>query len=346
MPWSRVKPSLDEPDFYSAVPGLQGRHLSWAESTREALSLALQTDPAVFVMGQGVDDPGGMFGATRGLHLEYGRERVFDTPLAETALTGIAVGAAQAGLRPVYFHNRPDFLYLALDQLANHAAKWSYMFAGQVPVPLVVWACIGRGWGPGAQHSQALQGLFTHIAGLKVVMPATCYDAKGLLLAAIKDPNPVIIIDHRFNFKFSGPVPAGLYSVPLSRGAIRRSGRDVTIVATSHLVWEAWQAAEELAVEGLEAEIIDPRTIKPLDEDLVLGSLARTGRLVVADTGWKTAGFAAEVAALAVEKGFKFLKAPVVRVTPPDTPTPSAHTMENTYYVGKMDILAAVRSQF
>lgn len=342
MPCSRFTLDADEPPMHQ-MPTAGSRRLGWAEAIREALSLALESDPAVFVMGQGVDDPAGMFGATRDLHRKFGSERVFDTPLAETGLTGIAVGAAQAGMRPVYFHNRPDFLYLALDQLANHAAKWALMFAGQVSVPLVVWSCIGRGWGPGAQHSQAPQGLFTQLPGLKVVMPATCHDAKGLLLAAIADPNPVLIIDHRFNFKISGQVPEGFYTVPLGVGAVRRIGSDVTIVATSQLVRQAWLAAEELAAEGIEAEVIDPRTLKPLDEGLILESVRKTGRLVVADDGWRTGGFAAEVAALAAEEAFAGLKAPIARVTSPDMSTPAAHTLEEHFYVRRQDLSAAVR---
>lgn len=340
MPWMRTAVEVDDPYYQKNVSG--ARELAWAEAVREALHIALRTDPSVFVMGEGVDDPYAMFGTTKDLHKEFGSRRVFDVPIAEAGITGIAVGAAQAGMHPVYFHNRPDFLCLAMDQLVNHAAKWAYMFAGQVPVPMVLWSCIGRGWaGSGAQHSQALQGLFTHVPGLKVVMPASCFDAKGLMLAAIKDRNPVIIIDHRFNFRMKGHVPEEAYIVPLGKGVVRRTGKDVTVVATSHLVFEAWQAAEELAAEGIEVEIIDPRTLRPLDEKLIFDSVAKTGRLIVADTGWKS-GFAAEVTALVAEKAFASLKAPVLRVTPLDTPTPAGSTLEQGFYVGKEHIKAAI----
>jgi len=344
MPWSRIKPDTNEPEFLSAAldGGLHGRRISYGEATNEALSQALSLDPSVFVMGQGVDDPSGMFGATKNLHLTYGRERVFDTPLAETALSGIAVGAALGGMRPVYFHNRPDFLLLAMDQLVNHAAKWHYMFGGVVHVPLVFWACVGRGWGSAAQHSQALQGLFMHVPGLKLIMPSTCFDAKGLMLSAIKDNNPVLILDHRMNFKQRGIVPEEPYTVPIGKGVIRRKGRDVTVVATSHLVAEAYAAAEELAQEGIEAEVVDPRTLRPLDEELILQSVARTGRLVVTDTGWKTGGVTAEISAMIAEKGFGSLKAPIVRVCNPDLPTPSGYTLERAYYIGKADIKAGI----
>ena len=209
-------------------------------------------------------------------------------------------------------------------------------------VPLVFWAFVGRGWGSAAQHSQALQGLFMHVPGLKLIMPATCFDAKGLMLAAIADNNPVLIIDHRMNFKQRGLVPTEPYTVPIGKGVIRRKGRDVTVVATSHLVAEAYAAAQELAQEGIEAEVVDPRTLRPLDEELILESVARTGRLVVTDTGWKTGGVTAEISAMVAEKGFRSLKAPIVRVCNPDLPTPSGYTLERAYYIGKDDIKAGI----
>ena len=243
MPWSRIKVESREPDFQTDAE-VSGRIIPYAAAIREALDQAMEMDPNVFVMGQGVDDSAGMFGATRGLHEKFGPERVFDTPLAETALTGVAVGAALGGMRPVYFHNRPDFLYLALDQIANHAAKWHYMFGGRgLPVPLVVWACIGRGWGSAAQHSQALQGLFLHIPGLRLIMPATAADAKGLMLAAIADDNPVVIIEHRFNFKQEGPVPEHLYTTPIGKGMVRRPGRRVVVCDTG---WRTGGVAAEV----------------------------------------------------------------------------------------------------
>jgi len=340
MPWSKIKAEFHEP--YAAHQE-DGRILSYPEAVREGLAQALAQDPMVFVMGQGVDDPGGMFGATRGLHKEFGEGRVFDTPLAEAALTGVAVGAAIAGMRPVYCHNRPDFLFLAMDQLANHAAKWYYMFGGRVNVPLVIWSCIGRGWGSAAQHSQALQGVFMHIPGLKLIMPSTCFDAKGLLISAIADPNPVIILEHRFNFKQRGVVPEEMYGVPIGKGVVRRPGKDVTVVAISHLVLEAFNAAQELAAEGLEVEVVDPRTLRPLDEDLILNSVAKTGRLVIADTGWKTGGVTAEIGAMVAEKGFDLLKAPITRLACPDLPTPAGYTLEEAFYFGKEEIKQAVR---
>jgi acetoin:2,6-dichlorophenolindophenol oxidoreductase subunit beta len=343
MPWSKIKPELNEPEFEQETTLLQGRRIPYPEAVREALDYALGVDQNVFVMGQGVDDPAGMFGTTLNLHLKYGSDRVFDTPLAEDALMGVCVGAALGGMRPVYFHNRPDFLLLAMDQLVNHASKWHYMFGGSVKVPMVVWACIGRGWGSAAQHSQALQGLFMHIPGLKLIMPSTCYDAKGLMLAAIADNNPVVIIEHRFNFRNNGFVPEDPYMVPIGKGVVRRRGRDLTIVAVSHMVTEAYAAATELARDGIEAEIVDPRTLRPLDTEIILTSVAKTGRVIIADTGWKTGGVTAEISALIAEKGFEFLKGPILRVAAPDVPTPAGHTLEEAFYVGKNELVGAAR---
>ena len=254
-PWLRITPEWNEPEFPQAS-GEAGRHLTYAEAIREALDQALTLDPRVFIMGQGVDDPSGMFGATLNLHQKHGADRVFDTPLSEDALMGTAVGAAIGGMRPVYFHNRPDFLLLAMNQLVNHASKWHYMFGGAVNIPMVVWACIGRGWGSAAQHSQALQGLFMHVPGLKLVMPSICYDAKGLMLSAIADDNPVLILEHRYNFKHQGFVPEHVYRIPFGKGVVRRPGKDVTLVAISYMTFEAYKAAEEL-----EGKVLRPKSL-------------------------------------------------------------------------------------
>ena len=337
MPWSKIRPQCDEQDFIGEAEGHE-RRLNYAEAIREALDQALTLDSRVFVMGQGVDDPTGMFGTTLNLNKKYGSQRVFDTPLAENGLTGIAIGAAIGGMRPVYLHNRPDFLLLAMDQLVNHASKWYYMFGGAVNVPLVVWACIGRGWGSAAQHSQALQGLFMHIPGLKLIMPSTCYDAKGLMLSAIADNNPTLIIEHRYNFKHVGVVPEGPYRVPIGKGIIRRKGMDVSVITISHMVTEAFIAAMELAEQGIDAEVIDLRSLRPLDEEIILNSVAKTGRAVIADTGWKTGGITAEISALICEKGFSCLKAPVLRIACPDVFTPAGYTLEEAFYPSKNDI--------
>jgi len=319
------------------------RTMTYGAALLEAQSQALETDTRVFVMGLGVDDPKGIFGSTLGLHHKFGADRVFDTPLAENGMTGIAIGAALAGMRPVLVHQRVDFLLLTMDQLVNHAAKWHFMFGGHQPVPLVVRALVGRGWGQGAQHSQSLQATFMHVPGLKVVLPSTAYDAKGLLLASIADPNPVIFIEHRTLYEHTDEVPSEPYHVPIGRAAVRRAGRDVTIVGISYAAFEATQAALLLEQRRCDAEIIDLRTAKPWDEATILASVRKTGRLVVADTGWKTAGLAAEIAARMGEEAFAALRAPIQRVTLPDVPTPTGWALEKAYYPGVPEIIAAVQ---
>jgi len=342
MPWTKIVIETQEPGFdESGEHG--GRKLSYGEAVREAFDQSLAQDKRVFIMGQGVDDPAGVFGATLKLHEKYGSDRVFDIPLAENALTGVAIGAALSGMRPVFVHNRPDFLLLAMDQIINHASKWSYMFGGHLKVPMVVWSVIARGWGSAAHHSQALQGLFMHIPGLKLVMPSTAYDVKGLLISSIIDNNPVIIFGHRWLFKHTGYVPEHLYSIPLGQGVIKKPGKDVSIVGISYMAIEAIRAAEELQEKGIDAEVIDPRTLKPLDEEIILNSVKKTGRLIIADTGWKTGGVSAEIAALIAEKGVGYLKAPVRRVACPDVPTPASYVLEARFYVGKDNIISCAR---
>lgn len=341
MPWTKIIVERLEPAPCENAGEVQ-RILAYPESIREAFAQALESDPTIYLMGQGVDDPAGMFGTTVGLQQKFGAERVFDTPLSENGLMGIAVGSAVTGMRPIYLHNRPDFLLLAMDQIVNHASKWRYMFGGHGKVPLVVWACTGRGWGSAAQHSQALQGLFMHIPGLRLVMPSTPYDAKGLLLQSIADDNPVIVIEHRWLFKQSGHVPEKIYRLPFGKGVIRRRGKDVTVAGVSHMIVEAQLAARDLAEEGIEVEVIDFRTLKPLDKNLLLESVGKTGRLVLVDNGWKCGGIAAEIAAVAVEEGFDLLRAPVRRVTCPDVPTPAAYTLEASFYPGAAQIKDAV----
>lgn len=321
----------------------EGRKLSYVAAIREALELALIHDERVFIMGQGVDDPTGMLGTTLDLQKKYGPGRVFDTPLSENALTGVAVGAALAGMRPVYMHNRPDFLLLAMDQIVNHAAKWSYMFGGHSHVPLVIWAVVGRGWGGAAQHTQTLQSLFLHIPGLRLVMPSTPYDAKGLLITSIADNNPVIILEHRWLFRQTAYVPEGLYSIPFGRGIVRKTGKDITVVAISQMVSESLTAAQELQEQGIDVEVIDPRTLRPLDENLILNSVKKTGRLVIADTGWKTGGVSAEIAAIVAEKGFDYLRAPIKRVASLDIPTPASNVLEDEFYPGNAKVISSCR---
>ena len=322
------------------------RQLKYREAIDEATRQAMAADPAVFVFGVGVDDAKGIFGTTRGAFEQFGSARVFDTPLSEATLTGVAIGAAISGMRPLLVHARNDFLMLTMDQIVNNAAKWRYMCGGKLSVPVVIRAIIGRGWGQAAQHSQSLQALFAHVPGLTVIMPAMPYDAKGLLLSAFRAAGPVICLEHRWLYEKSGPVPEEPYAVDIGKAAVLRPGADVTIAAVSLAVWEALEAAELLAVDGIQAEVIDLRTVRPLDGDTVLASVAKTGRLVVVDTSWRAFGVGAEVAARAAEEAQDALKGPVVRVGLADTPTPASSVLERAFYPGPKEIAAAARRTF
>ncbi|HAT51329.1 MAG: dehydrogenase [Nitrospirae bacterium] len=307
------------------------RHITFFNAIREASSLALAQDPNLFLIGEGIpSDPAGVFGTIKGLKQEFGSDRVMDMPVAENGLTGICIGAALRGVKPVMVYYRIDFLYLAMDQLANVAAKWHYLF--HQPVPIVVRAIIGRGWGQGPQHSQSLQAIFGHIPGLKVVMPVTAQDAKGMLLAAVADPNPVLFLEHRWLHSITGEVPEGLYCTALDRARRVRAGKDVTIAAFSLMVLESIKAAEILAQFGVDCEVIDMRSVQPLDIEPVLESVTKTGRLLVADTGWTSCGMGAEIVARVVERAFTHLKVAPIRIGLPDYPTPTAPSLAYDYY--------------
>lgn len=342
MPWTKIYSDKTEFEKAKAAdPSLRG--LTYRDALLEGATQLLETDPSVFIIGEGVDDSGGVFGSTLGLHSKFGKDRVMDSPLAENGITGVAVGAAIAGMKPILVHMRIDFLPLSIDQIINHAAKWHYMFGGKLNVPITIRSIIGRGWGSAAQHSQSLQALFTNIPGLKVVMPATPYDAKGLLIASVRDGNPVISIEHRWLYEHMGHVPEELYEVPIGKGIVRRPGKDVTIAALSLMVSESAKAAEILAKDGIDCEVIDLRTVKPLDMGLILASVAKTGRLLVADTGWKDGGPGAEIIARVTEEAFGSLKAAPARINLPEAPTPASPVLEKAYYPSVDDIVAAVR---
>ncbi|MCH7607829.1 MAG: alpha-ketoacid dehydrogenase subunit beta [Chloroflexi bacterium] len=317
------------------------RTLTYAQAIREAHALLLENDPRVFLIGQGLRSPWYAGGSLEGLDSEFGPERVMDSPVSENATTGAAVGAAIAGMRPIVFHPRMDFMLLALDPIINQAANWSYMFAGQVSVPLVIRAVVNRGGEQGAQHAQAMQALFMHLPGLKVVMPSTPHDAKGLLIAAVADGNPVLYIDDRWLYDEVGPVAEEMYTVPIGTAAVRKEGADVTIVATSYMAVEAMKAVAVLAERGIDAEMIDLRSIKPWDHELIFDSVRKTGRLVISDAAWKTAGVAAEIAASVSTELFDALKAPIQRVTLPDAPAPVSAALERAYYITAGDIVTA-----
>ncbi len=335
-------PADAAPAAASGRKGAKGtRELRFFEALREATELAMEADPSVYVMGLGVPDPKGVFGTTLGLQRTFGADRVLDMPTSENGMTGVAIGSALLGLRPILVHQRGDFAILSMEQLVNQAAKWHSMFDGKTRVPLVVRMVVGRGWGQGAQHSQSLQSWFAHIPGLKVVMPSTPSDAKGLLLSSIWDGNPVIFIEHRWLHGVRGPVPEGLTLEPLGKARVLRPGRDVTLLGVSYMTLESLRAAEYLAAEGVDAEVVDVRTVRPLDEAAILISLRKTGRLIVADTGWLTAGFAAEAIAVAAEKGFASLQAPPRRLGLSDCPVPSTPALANLCYPHAWDIAVA-----
>lgn len=320
------------------------RERTFSQAILEATDQCMAKDPKVYVMGLGVTDPKGIFGTTLGLEAKYGSKRVLDMPTSENGMTGIAIGSALVGWRPIMTHQRVDFVLLAMDQIINNAAKWHYMFGGRMPVPLVIRLIIGCGWGQGPQHSQSLQALFGHIPGLKVVMPATPYDAKGLLISAVEDDNPVIYLEHRWLHGVHGPVPADYYTVEIGKARSIREGGDVTIVAASYMTLEALRAAELVAKEGIEAEVLDLRTVKPLDTAHILSSVRKTGRLIVADGGWRTLGLSAEIIARVAEEAHGELKSNPRRVTFPDIPTPTSWALANEYYPRADHIANAARS--
>jgi pyruvate dehydrogenase E1 component beta subunit len=300
-------------------------------------------DPSVFLIGQGVKSPWYVGNTAQGLVERFGGKRVIDTPVSENVITGAAVGAALAGMRPVVVHPRMDFMLYAFDPIINEAANWHYMSGGKKNVPVVFWGIINRGGEQAAQHSQALHAIFSHIPGLKVVMPATPYDAKGLMVAAIKDPDPVVYIDDRWLYGMEEVVPEDLYEVEIGKAAIRSQGKDVTLAGISYMAHMANQAAEQLAKEGISVEVIDLRTAKPLDADTLIKSVKKTGRLVVVDGGWRAYGLSAEIAAIVSETAFEYLKSAIRRIALPDCPAPASRSLEAVYYPDAETIINAVK---
>lgn len=322
------------------------RTITYAQAISEALVQAMELDPRVFIFGLGVDDFKGIFNTTREAFLKFGSERVFDTPASEGALTGIAIGAALNGKRPVLVHARNDFMFLALDQMINNAAKWKYISCGRSSVPLVVRSIIGKGWGQGPIHSQSLQAVFAHFPGLFVAMPSNPYDAKGILLKSLQIDTPVVILEHRALYNTPAEVPSEPYTVEFGQAKIIRQGNDLTIVATSLMVTEAVKAAEILKAQGIDIEIVDPVSIQPLDEETIIASVRKTGRLICADTSWSRCGFAAEVAAVAAERAYGDLKSPIRRITLPPCPCPVSKKLEDVFYPTYQDIIGTVYEVF
>ncbi len=334
--------------------------MSIAEALRAAIRDEMRRDERVFCLGEDIGIPGGFGGAftvTLGLSDEFGHERILDTPISEALIAGMAVGAAVCGLRPIADVQYGDFLFNMMDQLANQAAKLRYMSGGTLSVPMVMRAPVGA-TGRGSQHAQSLEAFFTHVPGLKVVAPATAYDAKGLLTAAIRDDNPVLVFEHKLLYGSKGSrvekgalspvgeVPETDYIVPIGQGVIRRPGDDITIVATLLMLYRALAAADRLAQQGIEAEVIDPRTLVPLDKNLILESLRKTGRLLIVEEDNLTNGWGAEIAALMADEAFAWLDAPIKRLAAPDVPPPFAPILEQAYLPSEQKIVDMAVSMF
>lgn len=321
------------------------RELSYSEAIRDAMDLAMAGDERVILMGEDIGVYGGAFGVTGDLVDKYGTDRVMDTPISELGGAGVAVGAALTGLKPIFEFQFSDFATLGMEQIVNQAAKIRYMLGGAVSVPLVMRFPAGSGTGAAAQHSQSLEAWTAHVPGLKVVQPATPADAKGLLLAALEDPDPVMIYEHKILYKMKGHVPEGYYITPIGKAAVMREGEDLTIVATAIMVHKALDAAQKLALEGIEAEVIDLRTVRPMDRETVLTSVRKTGRLICVYEGVKTLGVGAEVSAMVAESdAFDFLDAPIVRLGGAECPIPYNPDLEKAAVPQVLDILEAARN--
>ncbi|MGH7264669.1 MAG: alpha-ketoacid dehydrogenase subunit beta [Candidatus Rokuibacteriota bacterium] len=321
------------------------REISYSDAVREALRQALENDERVFLMGQDIGVYGGAFGVTGDLFHRFGPERVIDTPISELGMAGAAVGAAITGMRPVLELQFSDFVTLAMEQLVNQAAKIRFMFGGKASVPMVVRLPAGSGTGAAAQHSQSLEAWFAHVPGLKVIQPATAYDAKGMLLAAIDDPNPVLVFEHKLLYRTRGRVPPEPYRVELGTAVVRRVGTSVTVVATSIMVSRSLAAAEQLAPEGVDVEVIDLRTIRPLDRPTLVESVRKTGRLLVVHEAVQTMGIGAEVAAaIAESEAFNYLDAPIRRLGGLEVPIPYNPVLERAVVPQTEDIVAAARA--
>lgn len=318
------------------------REITYSEALNEALRQCMEADERVVVLGEDVGCYGGIFQVTKGLQEQFGPDRVVDTPISEAGFVGASVGAALTGMRPVTEIMFIDFTTVCMDMIINQMAKMHYMFGGKGKVSMVLRTNIGAGRGTAAQHSQSFHSLFMHVPGLLVATPATPQDAKGLLIEAIRNDNPVIFVEHKRLYNTKGPVPEEMYTIPFGKAEVKRSGTDVTVVATHALVLSALEAAEEAAGSGIDVEVVDPRTLTPLDKETILASVRKTGRLLVADEDNKTCGFGAEIAAIAAEEAIEYLKAPILRACSPDTPVPFSPPLEKRYIFGKEQLLRSI----
>ena len=328
----------------STIAATQTREMSFSEAIREAMALALTRDPTVILMGEDIGVYGGAFQVTGDLIERFGPDRVMDTPISELGGAGVAVGAALTGLKPIFEFQFSDFAALAMEQIVNQAAKLRYMLGGEASVPVVFRMPSGSGTGAAAQHSQSFEAWFGHVPGLKVVQPSNPADAKGLLLAALEDPDPVIVFEHKLLYKMKGLVPEGHYTTPIGKAAVVREGRDLTIVASAIMVHRALEAANKLAAEGIEAEVIDLRTVRPLDRETIIASVKKTGKLLCVYEGVKTLGVGAEISALIAEsEAFDYLDAPILRLGGAEAPIPYNPDLERAAVPQSAGIEAAAR---
>jgi acetoin:2,6-dichlorophenolindophenol oxidoreductase subunit beta len=322
------------------------RKLAYGLAINEALKQSMTLDDDIILLGQGVKSPWYVGNTCNDLIDLFGEDRVIDTPISENAITGAAVGSSLCGMKSIIMHPRSDFSLYAFDPIINQAANWHYMNGGASSVSIVIWLIVNRGGEQGAQHSQALHSIFNHIPGLKIIAPSNAYDVKGLLNSAIQDPNPVVFIDDRFLYSKSCNVPSEYYQLPLGEANIIKEGIDITIVSSSYLINEARDAVLMLNKEGLQSELIDLRSIKPLDIKLIIKSVKKTGVLLIVDSSWKTNGLASEISAIVNEKAFGYLKYPVKRIALPDAPAPASRELEKEYFISSKNIIDAVKLIF
>ena len=322
------------------------REIAYRDALREAIREEMLRDEKVFLLGEDIADLGGGFKVTPGLADEFGRERVRNTPISEAAIIGAALGASLIGMRPIVDLTYIDFTTIAMDQIVNQTAKVRYMFGGKARASLVIRMMAGGGRASAAQHAQSLEAWYTHVPGLKVVMPSTPYDVKGLLKASVRDDNPIMFIEHMLLYNEKGPVPETDYLVPIGKADIKREGKDVTIVATSRMVLRSLKAAEVLARDGIEAEVVDPRTLVPLDEETILQSVRKTNKLVTVHEACRRSGYGAEIAATVAEKAFYDLDAPIKRIGAANTPLPFSPKLENFVIPDEQSIVKSVRELF
>ncbi|AAK41749.1 alpha-ketoacid dehydrogenase subunit beta [Saccharolobus solfataricus] len=320
------------------------RQITFTEAINEALRQEMERDPSVILIGEDIGVYGGAFGVTKGLIEKFGSDRVIDTPISEAGFIGAAVGAALAGLRPVVELMFVDFFGVAMDQIYNQMAKLRYMSGGQLKVPLTLRAPIGAGISAAAQHSQTLYSIFAHVPGLKVVVPSTPHDAKGLLISSIRDDNPVVFLEHKVLYGIKGEVPEEEYTIPLGKAEIRREGDDVTVIGIARTVWHSLEAAEQLSKESISVEVIDVRSIVPFDKETVIKSVKKTGRVVIVDEDYDRCGFASWVSSIIADEAFEYLDAPIKRITTPNVPIPFSPPLEQYILPDSKKIVNTVKS--